>query len=422
MNAIVLKQRYRILGPAGQGGMGTVYRAVDTQLGDRVVAIKELQPTGQSPQEDAEAAAGFKREALMLARLSHPSLPSIHDHFFESERWYLVMDYLPGQTLEERLRLAAVQRLPVAEVICLGTQLCEVLEYLHGQLPPIIFRDLKPANIMLTPGGHLYLIDFGIARFFRPGQTGDTEHLGTHGYAAPEQYSSSRSQTGARTDLYGLGATLHHALTGSDPSIHPFQFAPARLSCPQAPIALESLIARLVRNDESQRPASAAEVRAELARIVAAMGPAVAAAHVGQPSAPTAGQSTWYRGPARSPALPGARRPSGSPPVRPPITAPSQGRPTPQPVATRPSSSRRWSSARPDPAAILLAGLLMFIIFWLCVWGTVWLSHSFQVLFSPPVVANLAGHVIPIPRTTFYTCRGHAASAVGVAWYLWPRR
>ena len=412
MNGIVLKQRYQILGRAGQGGMGTVYRAVDTQLGDRVVAIKELQPTGQSQQEDAEAAAGFKREAIMLARLSHPSLPSIHDHFFEDGRWYLVMDYIAGETLEDRLQHAAGQGLPVAEVIRIGRQLCAVLDYLHSQQPPIIFRDLKPSNIMLTPDGRVYLIDFGIARFFKPGQPGDTEHLGTHGYAAPEQYSTSRTQTGARTDLYGLGATLHHALTGLDPSTHPFQFAPVRSRCPQAPLALESLIARLVRNDESQRPASAAEVRGELERIAATMRVASGSVAAGQPS--------WHSAPALSPAPAGVRRPTGSPalgrPPSRPITTPSRSAPIPRSLAVPRSHASRWSSARPDPAVVILAALLMAIIFGLCIWGTAWLGHSLQVLFSPPVVANLTGRTAPAVDAPLYTYRRHARSVVAVAW------
>jgi serine/threonine protein kinase len=378
MNAIVLKQRYQILGQAGQGGMSTVYRAVDSQLGDRVVAIKELQPTEQSQAEDAEAAAGFKREAIMLARLCHPSLPSIHDHFLEDGRWYLVMDFIAGETLEDYLQRAAGQGLPVAKVIHIGQQLCAVLEYLHNQRPPIIFRDLKPSNIMLTPDDRLYLIDFGIARFFKPGQHGDTEHLGTHGYAAPEQYSTSRTQTGTRTDLYGLGATLHHALTGLDPSIHPFHFAPVRSHCPQAPLALESLIARLVRTDESRRPANAGDVRRELERTAATIGVADSSVAVGQPFCHAAS--------ALSPTPAGTRRPTGSPvPGRPPsrpITTPSRSAPMPQSLAMPRSRSARWSSVRPDPAAVILAVLLMAIIFGLCIWGTAWLGHSLQVLFS----------------------------------------
>jgi eukaryotic-like serine/threonine-protein kinase len=260
----LLKQRYLILSRLGQGGMGAVYKAADTQLGDRLVAVKEMSQKGLDAQEIVEAAETFKQEALMLAGLPHhPNLPSIYDHFAEGGRWYLVMDFIAGQTLEEHLARAKGGYLPVEEVLDIGIQLCTVLGYLHQHKPPIIFRDLKPANVMRTADGHLYLIDFGIARNFKQGQAKDTIAYGSAGYAAPEQYG--KAQTTQQSDIYSLGATLHYLLSGTDPSQTPFDFAP--LTNSPIPAGLSMLIAQMVETKVDKRPASMAEVKQALQRI-----------------------------------------------------------------------------------------------------------------------------------------------------------
>lgn len=218
----VLRQRYRIMNLVGKGGFGAVYKAADLQLGDRTVAVKEMSQSNLKPNEIVEAVNSFKREALMLAGLMHQNLPRIYDHFSEGGRWYLVMDFIEGDTLEEYLNNTAGNLFPLEEVLEIGIQLCSVLDYLHTRQPPIIFRDLKPSNSMLTPDHHLYLIDFGIARHFKLGQVKDTVAFGSPGYAAPEQYG--KAQTTPRSDIYSLGATLHQLLSGNDPSQTPFQF------------------------------------------------------------------------------------------------------------------------------------------------------------------------------------------------------
>ncbi len=257
-----LRGRYRIDTQVGKGGFGAVYRATDLLLANRVVAIKEMsQQQHLSPRELQEATSAFQQEALLLARLMHPNLPRIYDHFCENGRWYLVMDFIEGETLEERLSRMPNGQLPLAEVLRLGIQLCNVLGYLHSRQPPIIFRDLKPANIMLTGDGHLYLIDFGIARLFKPGQSKDTTALGSAGYAAPEQYG--KAQSTPQTDIYALGATLHQLVTGQDPSLSPFTFTPF----PQQDAVhrrLEELVMRMVQTEVSRRPASVQEVKSEL--------------------------------------------------------------------------------------------------------------------------------------------------------------
>ena len=258
----LLKGRYRILSRLGQGGMGAVYKAEDTDIGDRPVAVKEMSQRNLGLQEIAEATDAFKREAHLLGRLFHRHLPRIYDHFAEGGRWYLVMDFIEGDTLEEHLT-AAGGKLPVEEVLDIGMQLCTVLGYLHSHQPPIIFRDLKPANVMRTAEGDLFLIDFGIARHFKPGQAKDTAAYGSAGYAAPEQYGTA--QTTPQSDIFSLGATLHHLLTGSDPSQSPFLFVP--LSSSTIPAELGTLIGRMVGMDTKQRPANMAEVKQELQRI-----------------------------------------------------------------------------------------------------------------------------------------------------------
>src|SRR2546425_9356012 len=147
----VLKQRYRVISRVGRGGFGAVYKATDLQFGNRFVAIKEMSQSGLGQQDLVEAMNAFTREALMLASLSHPNLPRIYEQFTEMGRWYLVMDFIEGETLEEFANKAPRGYLPLDETLDIGMQLCTVLDYLHTRFPPIIFRDLKPANVMRTP-------------------------------------------------------------------------------------------------------------------------------------------------------------------------------------------------------------------------------------------------------------------------------
>lgn len=265
----VLQDRYRLLSQVGTGGFGVVYQAIDTQNEDRTVAVKQINLRGLSPQKVIEATDAFNREIQLLSPLRHPNLPRIYDHFTDPDHWYLVMDYIDGETLEHYLEQHLKKRaysaqtfLPFNEVLAIAEQLCTVLAYLHARHPAIIFRDLKPSNIMRARGGHLYLIDFGIARLFKPGQARDTTPFGSPGYAAPEQYG--KAQTTPRADIYSLGALLHHLLTGEDPAETPFRFAPLPdISQPEMQ-ALDALIGRMVQVDSSQRPATIGEVQHEL--------------------------------------------------------------------------------------------------------------------------------------------------------------
>ncbi len=260
----LLKQRYRVMYAVGKGGMGTVYIGEDTHLGNRLVAIKEMSQGSLSAVERLRAAKDFQHEAHLLAELQHPNLPSIYDHFEENHRWYLVMSFINGQTLTAYLR-ANSGRLPVEEVLAIGVVLCNVLSYLHRHRPPIIFRDLKPTNIMRTGDGHIYLIDFGIARFFKPGQTKDTATHGSSGYAPPEQYG--KVQTTPRSDIYSLGVTLYYLLSGYEPAKTPFRLPPLQSLVPAAPPQLVALINQMLNLDERERPQSAEMVSRELQSI-----------------------------------------------------------------------------------------------------------------------------------------------------------
>lgn len=272
----VLKGRYRILKHIGSGGYGKVYKAEDSEFGDRLVAIKEMEVNG-SPEELKEAEEAFKHEALLLARLTHPGLPSIFDYFSEDGRWYLVMSFVEGVALEEYQERSPRKQVSLSEALQIGIQLSSVLGYLHSRQPPIIFRDLKPANVMRTPEGQIYLIDFGIARLFKQGQTKDTIALGSPGYAAPEQYG--KKQSTPQTDVYSLGATLHHLISGTDPSLTPFIFA--RLDVPEH-LGLNELLLAMVDTDIRKRPANMTAVKQGLQRIARECPPGIYA-RVGVP-------------------------------------------------------------------------------------------------------------------------------------------
>lgn len=247
----VLQDRYELERKLGQGGMGAVYLANDRRLSTVRWAVKELSDALISdPAERRQAAENFRHEAELLARLNHPNLPKVTDHFTQEGKSYLVMELVEGETLQAYMQREGLPR-PLPEVLDWIEQLCAVLSYLHNQRPPVIFRDLKPANIMLTPSGQLKLIDFGIARLFKPGQAADTHAFGTVGYSAPEQYGSG--QTDQRSDIFSLAVLLHQLLTGYDPTNTPFRIPPAAQLNPELPSELSAVLERAMHNDRVQR-------------------------------------------------------------------------------------------------------------------------------------------------------------------------
>lgn len=260
--AELLHGRYEILGKAGTGGFGAVYKARDTANKHRLVAIKAIELDTLSASQAIEATDTFNRELHLLSNLDHAHLPTIYEHFIDATHWYLVMDFIDGEPLDEYLKQIEEPCLPMRDAIDIGLQLCDVLNYLHQLQPPVIFRDVKPANVMRTPGGRIYLIDFGIARRFKPGQKRDTMPLGSPGFAAPEQYG--KAQTTTRTDIYGLGATLYFLLTGYDPASTPFHLPPLLSLCPTLPDTLAELITSMLALDPINRPPDVAVIQREL--------------------------------------------------------------------------------------------------------------------------------------------------------------
>ena len=258
----LLNGRYLIVKRLGKGGMGAVYQASDTRIGGKVWAIKEMSDAAMlNPAEKQQAREAFEREAQMLALLDHANLPKVNDFFTEGGKLYLVMDYIEGQTLEA-MQEAIKGPLPEAQVLGWAGQLCDVLNYLHQRTPPIIFRDLKPGNIMVDTTGRVKLIDFGVARLFKTGKQRDTESFGTAGYAPPEQYG--KGQTDARSDVYALGVTLHQLITGYDPTLTPFNLPTARSVNPAVSAHVEQALVKATQSLQIHRFQQATEFRAAL--------------------------------------------------------------------------------------------------------------------------------------------------------------
>ncbi len=255
----LLHNRYRLLNRVGEGGFAMVYRAEDT-LNRKIVAIKSIGLASLNAQQMIDATDTYNRELLFGRALRHPHLPAFYDSFTDQDHWYLVVQYIDGPTLETYAEQKPSRRLALWEVLDIGIQICDVLTYLHTWHPPVIFRDIKPDNIMRDVNGNVYLVDFGIARHFRPGLRRDTQLLGSPGYAAPEQYGSA--QTDERSDIYSLGITLQTLLTGRNPLDDKANstFTPT----PSMPHDVEALLKRLSAQKREDRPASAQEVRAAL--------------------------------------------------------------------------------------------------------------------------------------------------------------
>ena len=254
----LVDNKYKILSKIGQGGMSTVYLAMNERA-HKTWAIKEFRK--DDVLKSQVSMLSIKTETELLRNLSHPNLPSIADIIDYEGSILIVMDYVEGNTLNKALKEYGAQ--PQEYVIEWAEQLCDVLEYLHRQDPPIIYRDLKPSNIMLKPDGTIVLIDFGTARQYKDENIEDTTCLGTRGYAAPEQFGG-QGQTDARTDIYCLGATMYHLVTGNNPSEPPYEMMPIRQVNPALSKGLEQIIIKCTQNDPTKRYGSARELLYDL--------------------------------------------------------------------------------------------------------------------------------------------------------------
>ncbi len=253
-SAVVLENRYVIDRLIKSGGMGSVYRAFDQKL-ETVIAVKELLPPSASHQDQLQACEWFNREAKLLARLDHPSLPRVFDYFIAGERCYLVMTFIDGEDLETRLKREGRPGLPEDEVIGWAGQVLKVLDYLHSHHPPIVYRDIKPSNIMLHRDGRVMLVDFGIARTISPGTDLSRTAVGTDGYAPPEQL---RGLAEPRSDLYALGAMMHHLLTGESPI--PFLLKPLKSIDDSFSSHVEQVVSKALKEYPDERYCSALEM------------------------------------------------------------------------------------------------------------------------------------------------------------------
>jgi serine/threonine protein kinase len=359
---VVLQERYEVLNVLGHGGMSTVYRARDRRFTnvDRLVAVKEMTNVTQDAAARRLRLATFEREANLLATLQHPAIPKIFDYFTLEGRIYLIMELILGHNLEtvleQRNNLIAEK-----EAADWGMQVCELLTYLHEHKPdPIVFRDLKPSNIMLRDDGrHIVMVDFGIARTFQNNQRGTM--IGTEGYAPPEQY---RGMATTSSDIYALGATLHHLATGNDPRLEtPFTFhqRPPRQLNPALTEAFEAIVLKSVAYNANHRYASAEEMRQALfasqnRTTLAARPPTV----VLPPSpAPTArattslppktgllphGETDLLRTPPPTPAPAATRAPTPAPPAARRVSTPVSRPSTPGSSASLASASAEASS------------------------------------------------------------------------------
>jgi eukaryotic-like serine/threonine-protein kinase len=252
-SGVTLVNRYSIQDVIGVGGMGSVYRARDLHFPNvvKLVAVKEMINLAPDPLVRQTIVQNFEREANMLATLHHPAIPRIYDYFTQNDHSYLVLEFVHGKDLETVIN-DANGFLPEDQVISWAVQLCDVLAYLHGHKPdPIIFRDMKPSNVMINHNGDVVLVDFGIAKTFQSGQKGTM--IGTEGYSPPEQY---RGEATPLADIYSLGATLHHAITRRDPRLEPpFSFAerPVRRINSNISVELEAVVNTALQYNPAER-------------------------------------------------------------------------------------------------------------------------------------------------------------------------
>ena len=324
----LLDNRYRVRKVLGVGGMGRVYLSNDTRLANRPVAVKEM-ILGDGFAEK-KAIEDFTREATVLARLSHPGIPTLIDHVAENGRHYMVMEFVAGGDLEKVIQQSG-GKLGEQQTLRWARQILSVLEFLHSQTPPIVYRDLKPGNIMIDKDGRAMLIDFGIARFLPKG--GHATQIGSPGYAPPEQYVGNVEP---RSDIFSLGATMHHLLTGRDPALEPpFSFPPVRQLAPEVSNATAMSVDKALNHDITKRFASAREMLNALP----------------EPPAETGAQNGSQ--PLQSGSLSGMQTVVLSNPVRSPSAPIQSSAPTPRAITPTPRAAPAPSSLTSMPTVVL---------------------------------------------------------------------
>ncbi len=254
----VLQNRWEVISHLGQGGMGTVYIARDLRLANRQCVVKKLRDDFFRQEDKEKALSFFQREAVVLSRLQHPNIVHILDYFEENGDYFLVMEYVEGENLQQMLHRRG-EPFPEVQVLAWGAQIAEVLHYLHSHDPPVIYRDLKPSNIMIDTKDRVKLVDFGIARPYA--EDADNTHVVSAGYSPPEQYWGGADP---RSDIYALGATMHFLLTGEEPLALQTP-SPKRVN-PRISEGADQLVMRACSQDVWLRYQSAPEMQDEIER------------------------------------------------------------------------------------------------------------------------------------------------------------
>jgi serine/threonine protein kinase len=290
----IVGSRYEVVDLLGGGGMKQVWLARDRRLGGRTCALAEMIDSFRTATARLAAEAAFKREAELLASLSNEHIPRVYDSFSDGSAHYLVMEYMRGETLDQTLKSAG--RLPERVARDVALQIAETLQYLHSCNPAVIYRDLKPSNVILEPSGHVILVDFGIARHFQAPAT--VTMVGTPGYAAPEQW---KGRAEPRSDVYALGALLHQLLSGRDPTLEPpFSFPPLQDLCPTCTREIATLVNDSLKYDLSDRISSIAVFRKRLIEAATTGSAGVRASHaptvqISQPLPASKAALRWLR-------------------------------------------------------------------------------------------------------------------------------
>lgn len=272
----ILRERYKIIELVGRGGMGATYRAEDLRLKGRLCAVKEALPDPDASAEELkQSREQFYQEASTLARLDHPNLPKVSDHFSHNDRDYLVMDFVPGHDLKEMLANSLREGHPLEErqVLNWADQLCDALRYMHTQDPPVLHRDIKPSNIKVTPSGNIKLVDFGLVKVMAPDDQRTitvVQGRGTVQYLPLEQYGGDTGHTDVRSDIYSFGATLYHLLTGQPPLdakqrfLRPRSLATPRSLNPAISIQTEQAVLWSLAMHPDDRPPTIADFQSAL--------------------------------------------------------------------------------------------------------------------------------------------------------------
>ena len=372
---IILNNMYSVIRPLGQGAMGSVY-LVRRQSDNRELVVKELKFVTESGLNMDSAKEIFFREAEFIARFNHPGLPKTYGVFIQDGRYYLTLEYIRGRTLEEVIN-SSLNPIDRKRAVKWAVEIAEILDYLHNSFEtPIVYRDLKPANIIITPADKPRLIDFGISRYYNPDKNTDTFRLGSPGYAAPEQYKN-RGQSSPQTDIFALGVILFQMLTKYDPTLTPFKFPPIHSLNSSIPNELARIVTRAIELKPLSRHISVSEFKEQLEK------------YSGSHKKSSYGPQAFYTPPpvyTPSPSL----NPAPSPSINPGKPALSSVAPAPVKVMPHISASQTQSGSRSEKIFLLgLAGAIGIILLYAFISSIFGSNDERERTFVPPILPEM---------------------------------